>query len=113
LVLGKDDEAVVKAKASHEKAREPRTAKEWAEFKKTMEMLGVMFGGYARSREMRYLLVVAMLLALVAVTMQATPASAGYYRYYPKWCSWSAASVCKKQSVRRKVPCGNGRYCEQ
>jgi hypothetical protein len=45
---GKDDEAVVKAKASHEKAREPRTAKEWAEFNKTMEMLGVMFGGYAR-----------------------------------------------------------------
>jgi hypothetical protein len=26
-------------------------------------------------------------------------------------CAWSVATTCKKKTLRRQIPCGNGRYC--
>jgi hypothetical protein len=26
-------------------------------------------------------------------------------------CTWSAATTCRKKTLRRQIPCGDGRFC--
>jgi hypothetical protein len=60
-----------------------------------------------------------VVLAIVALMTAIWPAAAQAHRMTGRdiratgmhHCAWSAATACKKKTLRRQVPCGNGRYC--
>jgi hypothetical protein len=61
----------------------------------------------------------AIALAVALLTMICLPQSAMAHRMTGRdiratgvhHCAWSVATTCKKKTLRRQIPCGNGRYC--